>query len=335
MKSPAAVALLLCGALLSGCSTPASPDSDHDGLTDAEETLGWDIAILRVDGTSEARHVASDPAKWSTDGSALDDHYKFALGLDPRAPDTDGDGLTDCQEVRARDLAVCGNPDAPGPFDGGHGTLPNRADTDGDRLSDGAEVQGFAIPGPNGTRTVTSDPVRFDSDGDGLPDGQEAQAGADPRAADSDGDGCKDGLDADPLHDLKLVPGLRSLLWNGTARAHVQFVLNVGGASWAIPADSGVEVGPGENRSLAGLEPAPARPTCSFSPAHPWLPVQVLAYQVDGTPRALDLGVGSVAGYVNGRTGAFARSPDGEPVGGLALRGADGTLWLAPERLVA
>jgi hypothetical protein len=336
---PALAAALLAASLLAGCQSPPSPDSDKDGLTDAEELGGWEVTVLRLDGTTATRHVASDPSKWSTDGSALDDHYKFALGLDPHAADTDGDGLTDCQEARDRNLSKCSDPDAPGPFDGGYTTLGNRVDTDGDGLGDGAEVTGFDIPAPGGgTRHATSDPLRADTDRDGLLDGQEAATGADPRTADTDGDGCRDGLDVDPVHDLKLLPGLRSLAWTAPA-GHVQFILNLGGAAWTLPAQGGIDVSPGQNRSLADLAPEPARPTCSFSPAHPWLPLQVLAYRTDGARGRADIGGNATtgaAGYVNGRTGAYALDGEGlHPVANLVLRGGDGTLWLAPERVTS
>src|SRR5690606_33951597 len=56
--------------------------------------------------------------------------------------DSDGDGLTDEQEMQA-------------------GTNPNRSDTDGDGIPDGVEL-----------RTGTN-PSKRDTDSDGVPDGQE------------------------------------------------------------------------------------------------------------------------------------------------------------------
>ena len=64
------------------------------------------------------------------------------IGTDPYNPDTDGDGLTDGEEVLK------------------FHTDPLNPDTDGDGLSDAAEA--------NVTGTSPTDP---DSDGDGLPDG--------------------------------------------------------------------------------------------------------------------------------------------------------------------
>ena len=66
-------------------------------------------------------------------------------------PDTDGDGLSDSEEV---DI---------------HGTNPLVADTDGDGLNDGDEVI-----------TYGTDPNDLDTDGDGLNDGSEVDSGTNP-----------------------------------------------------------------------------------------------------------------------------------------------------------
>ena len=71
--------------------------------------------------------------------------WKNTTGLNPVA-DTDGDGLTDWEEVFV------------------WGTYPDIADTDGDGLADGGEVGG-------GTN-----PLDADENGDGLPDGHSAAA---------------------------------------------------------------------------------------------------------------------------------------------------------------
>jgi hypothetical protein len=328
--------LLLCATTLAGCSGGTPGDDDKDGLTRDEETNGWDIHPTALDGTISTRHVTADPNKWSTDGSALDDHYKYGLGLDPHAVDTDADGLSDCQEVRSRDLAKCADPDSKGPFDGGYGTRADQADTDQDGLSDGAELHGIDLRLANGTvRRVHSDPLRSDTDRDGLLDGKEIATGGDPQVMDTDGDGCKDGLDVDPAHDLRLLPGLQSFKWDGQGNAQVQFVLNIGGASWTIPSDHGIDVAAGQNKSLADQVPTPAKPTCSFSPASPWMPIQAYAYRVDGAVKRLDLGGKDPAAYLNGLDGRVALASDGAgPVARLVLRGADGELWLAPHRVL-
>jgi hypothetical protein len=84
-------------------------------------------------------------------------------------PDSDGDGLTDGDEVNV------------------HGTNPLNPDSDGDGLSDGQEVN-----------TYFTDPLNPDSDGDGLTDGDEVNThGTDPLDPDTDADGMPDGWEVD------------------------------------------------------------------------------------------------------------------------------------------
>jgi hypothetical protein len=65
------------------------------------------------------------------------------------APDTDGDGISDKDELRL-------------------GTDPNNPDSDGDGISDGDELR------------LGTDPNNPDSDGDGISDGEEVKVGTDP-----------------------------------------------------------------------------------------------------------------------------------------------------------
>ncbi len=89
----------------------------------------------------------------------------------PPNPDTDGDGLTDADEINI------------------YGTDPHNPDTDGDGLLDGVEVE-----------MGCTDPLNPDTDGDGLSDGYEVNVlGTDPCYADTDGDGVPDGIDPLPL----------------------------------------------------------------------------------------------------------------------------------------
>ena len=81
--------------------------------------------------------------------------------------DTDGDGLTDQNEISIN-------------------TNPYNPDSDGDRSWDGVEVQ------------VGSNPLIPDTDADGLVDGSEILPCPDPLNPDSDQDGMIDGKDIDP-----------------------------------------------------------------------------------------------------------------------------------------
>jgi hypothetical protein len=82
--------------------------------------------------------------------------------------DTDGDGLTDVEEMRL-------------------GTTINSADSDGDGLSDFEEANGV------------TDPLDPDTDGDGLNDGAEKIWKTDPNAPDSDGDTLQDGVEVNEM----------------------------------------------------------------------------------------------------------------------------------------
>jgi hypothetical protein len=95
--------------------TVAGQDPDHDGLTNLEE---------------------------------------FLHGTDPNNPDTDGDGVSDGDEVHK------------------YHTDPLNPDTDGDGLSDGEEIR------------LGTNPLNPDTDGDGIPDGIEVKLGLNPLVAD-------------------------------------------------------------------------------------------------------------------------------------------------------
>ena len=81
--------------------------------------------------------------------------------------DTDGDGLSDRDEVRV------------------HFTSPTNIDTDGDSANDGGEV------------AIGSDPLKIevDSDGDSIPNDRELALGTDPANADTDSDTLDDGFE--------------------------------------------------------------------------------------------------------------------------------------------
>ena len=110
------------------------------------------------------------------------------LGTSPRNPDTDGDGLTDGEEVRVyktNPLQTDTDLDGLSDFDEvkKYKTDPLVADTDGDGLNDGEEVNKYK-----------TDPLKADTDNDGLSDGDEViKYKTDPLMKDTDGDGLVDG----------------------------------------------------------------------------------------------------------------------------------------------
>ncbi len=137
---------------------------------------------------------SADPDK---DGLTNDQEKEF--GTDKNNPDTDGDGLSDGEEVlKYKTNPTKADTDGDGLSDGDevlkYHTDPLKADTDGDGLSDGDEVLKYH-----------TDPLKADTDGDGLSDGDEVlKYHTDPLKADSDGDGLSDGQEVtkyktDPL----------------------------------------------------------------------------------------------------------------------------------------
>ncbi len=143
-------------------SESGNADNDHDGLTNAEE-----------------KELGTDPNNPDTDGDGLsdgDEVHKYMTN--PLKKDSDGDGLNDGDEVNK------------------YKTNPNNADTDGDGLSDGDEVMKYK-----------TDPNKFDTDGDGLSDGDEVNKyKTDPNKADTDGDGLTDGQEVNQYHTDPLNP---------------------------------------------------------------------------------------------------------------------------------
>ncbi|PSP72174.1 IclR-like transcriptional regulator [Halobacteriales archaeon QS_3_64_16] len=106
--------------------------------------------------------------------------------------DSDGDGLTNEEELKL-DLD------------------PLDADMDADGLTDGTEIDDYS-----------SSPTSADTDGDGVRDGEEVEVGSDPTEADSDDDGLADDTEltvgtnpTDPRSTERLAIGGAALLYAG------------------------------------------------------------------------------------------------------------------------
>lgn len=113
---------------------------------------------------------------------------QYATVFKDDGTDTDGDGITDCQEIQGVYVAALGRVIR---------TDYRKLDTDGDGIPDGVE---FGIPEkinalPNSPYRSPghSDPTKADTDGDGLSDQDEYRLGLNPLAKDTDGDGLNDG----------------------------------------------------------------------------------------------------------------------------------------------
>ncbi len=151
----------------------------------------------------EACGVSTNIVLSPLDGGIVYTNVVYECGVsDPPRPlgffnlgtrnDTDGDGLSDGDEVA-------------------RGTDPLLWDTDGDGLFDGDEAASGMDPAtPNGD----DEAFDADSDGDGLTNAEEFQIGTDWSVEDTDGDGVSDGIEwsqgSDPLDsaDFSVRPGV-------------------------------------------------------------------------------------------------------------------------------
>jgi len=157
-------------------------------LAEALRDLG-DGALAGL-SSAERKAIVNFSCAPDADGDGILDFDEIALGTDPQNPDSDGDGLTDGFEVdHGFDPLHAGethlDPDGDGLDNLGEqaaGTDPLVADTDGDGLNDGREIQ------------LGTSPLHVDTDKDGLSDAQEVALGTNPldAAGDADGDGLRD-----------------------------------------------------------------------------------------------------------------------------------------------
>jgi len=137
-------------------------DNWTDNFSGGTETfLGTDLYPTARLGLSFFFGSSDDD---DNDGDMLTNGYEKEIGTDINKADTDGDGLSDYEEVAKLK------------------TNPTKADSDADGLSDGDEIVKYK-----------TDPLKADSDGDGLSDGDEvATYRTNPLKADTDGDGLRD-----------------------------------------------------------------------------------------------------------------------------------------------
>ncbi|NEU59200.1 hypothetical protein [Halorussus sp. MSC15.2] len=172
-------------------------DSDGDGLSNSIEQLG----IL----TGNQDRVHTDPYDTDTDGDGLTDGEEvgqkvdseeverdyYLLNSNPAKVDSDGDGLDDYEETNEK------------------WTVRYTKSSEDSKAFLAALYDDNSDPGNHLTpRTAHPDPILADSDDDGIRDGNELELGTDPSRADTDDDGIPDNdeldYDTDPtLHDYE------------------------------------------------------------------------------------------------------------------------------------
>ena len=152
-------------------SNPNVADTDGDGLPDYAERHLPCFAPPTCDGGTCSNNSFTCNAN---------DTCVSECPTDPTTDDTDGDGLSDYDELSADQLTDL---ERLNDFFTGfrlddstsekYGTDPTRVDTDGDGLSDGFELLvGWSVrlAGSGGAQHVLSNPTLYDTDADGLSD---------------------------------------------------------------------------------------------------------------------------------------------------------------------
>ncbi|MEA3439831.1 MAG: hypothetical protein U9R58_06080 [Chloroflexota bacterium] len=158
--------------------------------------------------------ITPSPGDVDSDGDGLTDRQEIEIGTDPNNPDTDGDQLLDGEEVNTYSTDPLNtDTDLDGLSDGEeviqYKTDPLNLDTDSDDLSDGEEVLNRKTdplkPDTDSDELLdgdevrrTTDPLNQDTDRDGSNDGEEIKVGTDPLNPDTDNDKLLDGAESPP-----------------------------------------------------------------------------------------------------------------------------------------
>lgn len=166
------------------------------GYTRSAKLPGLETTV-ELKGDSPVLQIIKLDPLFDNDSDGLLNYEEFHYKSDPHNSDTDGDGLTDRDEVKL------------------HSSDPNNADTDSDGLLDKFEIEHQFKPYSNDTdrdeipdlwewengldATYSLDSIE-DFDSDGLSNIDEYNFGTDPNNSDTDGDGMKDGYEVD--HNL-------------------------------------------------------------------------------------------------------------------------------------
>lgn len=139
-----------------------------DKGTSADEPMNYELSSHALSGKKNPKYV-------DTDGDGLTDYEELNITMtDPEIADTDGNGIIDSKE----------DPDKDGINNRDEidlGTDPLNSDTDRDNLTDYDELNQYH-----------TDPLQEDTDGDGLTDYDDVKLGFSPLLKDTDGNGIID-----------------------------------------------------------------------------------------------------------------------------------------------
>ena len=201
---------------------------------------------------SDGEYICTLP---DDDNDGLFNIIEEIYGTDPENPDTDGDGLTDYEEVYITgtdplkyDTDENGINDADDDSDGDGlsnreeielGTDPRNADTDGDGLSDYDELNKY-----------NTDPLKADNDGDTLNDGDELAIGLDPNNPETFGIPDAEykveqivAADSDALKKVNTDESPYKLSLEVTASGNVNGNLNADRSSYSTAINSDIQLG--------------------------------------------------------------------------------------------
>lgn len=218
--------------------------------TGIDRSIDFDERLLRAEDGVTLAFVRDD------DDDRVTARWEYLMGCRDTAIDSDGDGLTDYEEIyEGWQVQVAGqgirtvysscartDSDLDGLTDDeerDRGTDPRAADTDGDGITDADELSGYEIeltfdPDPDAVSvteqasctppidrvtTCTSDPLDSDSDGDGVTDGDERRLGLDPSVDDRDRANDDDG---DGLVNFEETRGWTVRLYRASETPNVQ-----------------------------------------------------------------------------------------------------------------
>ena len=162
---------------VNGATNLLNVDVDGDGLTRGEESDGFDLdGIARADRMQTSAFDNGNQTKDTkidTDGDGLNDKLERDTGTSPTLADTDADGLPDGVEDANRNGQV-----DPGETDPRNWDTDGDKLSDNEELT-GFTLTRYA-PGSNSGRfrdatvvTVKTDPLKADTDGDGISDWDE------------------------------------------------------------------------------------------------------------------------------------------------------------------